>query len=170
MRKKKEANNKAERGILSILKSIVKQGYDLDRLHAESKRLERELRSINSKEEEIELHSGSSAQKGNSTAVSTMLKRLHDQKTDITLKLANCADREILCQKELQSLRSQAHSVRIQLLANQTDYNNADTELMLFRRVRIRRQKQLAWNMIGQRESYIRKVIIAAHDLWLVQR
>ena len=56
--------------------------------------------------------------------------------------------------------KAQLHRERIELLQHHTTYNTTDTELMLYRRVRIRRQKRLAWNMITQREAYVWKLLL----------
>ncbi len=166
LKEKKLANDRAQRGISSTLRSIIKQGSEVDRVHAERRRLSEKLASAQNEEDQIRQHASQNSSQTNDVMVESMLKRLKEQRKAIEAQIMSCTQRENLCRKELESLRSQAHSARVQLLSNQTEYNNTDTELMLFRRVRIRRQKRLAWNMIAQREAYIRRVIVAAHELW----
>lgn len=90
-----------------------------------------------------------------------MSKRLKEKSESTRAMLDNCVHREMLSKKQLEELQAQLHSARMELLQHHTVYNETDTELMLYRRVRIRRQKRLAWNMIAQREAYTRKVIVA---------
>ena len=73
---------------------------------------------------------------------------------------------------ELQPARQRLDKLRrsslgqLALLEEHTHYNKTQTELLLFQRIKIRRQKRLSWNMIEQRESYTRRVIQAAHEIF----
>jgi hypothetical protein len=152
---KKKRILKTQSGIRAIMKSVLEQGRDVDRTRSESQRLERELQTLNDEVLAI-----------SNTTSDSMISRLNEKILSVTATLDNCSHREMLCKKSLYLLKAQLHRERIELLQHHTAYNTTDTELMLYRRVRIRRQKTLAWNMIAQREAYTRKVIVAAHELW----
>eukprot|EP00946_MAST-07B_sp_MAST-7B-sp1_P001658 g1658.t1 len=166
MQDKRAIIDRAEKDVSSILRSIVNQGREVDRVHAECRRLSERLARIEDEENGLRQHASESMSQASETVTESMLKRLKEQRGSVKSQMESAALQEMMSRKDLDSLRSQAHTARVQLLSYQTDYNNVDSELMLFRRVRIRRQKRLAWDMIAQREAYIRKVIIAAHELW----
>ncbi len=167
LEQKKAVIQRSQAGIRSLMQSILEQGRDADNVRAEARRLANELDEL-SREEQAEglRRSKQGGGAGSASVAESLLKRVREKREQTKARQDNCAHREMLCRKQLESLQSQVHSARVQLLADHTDYNNTDTELMLFRRVRIRRQKRLAWNMIAQREAYTRKVIVAAHELW----
>ena len=175
----------SQRGIHSIMKSVLEQGRDVDNTRSESRRLERTLRSLMSEVRELSGNGngngngsggggngnggsgGGNGNGGGGSGAESLTKRLQEKIEQVQATLDNCSHRAMLSKQHLVELRAQLHSGRMELLQHHTRYNNTDTELMLYRRVRIRRQKRLAWNMIAQKEAYTRKVIVAAHDLWL---
>ena len=166
----------SQRGIHSIMKSVLEQGRDVDNTRSESRRLERILRSLMSEVRELSRNGTRSGNGGGSgggggggsggSGAESLTTRLQEKIEQVQATLDNCSHRAMLSKQHLVELRAQLHSGRMELLQHHTRYNNTDTELMLYRRVKIRRQKRLAWNMIAQKEAYTRKVIVTAHELW----
>eukprot|EP00945_MAST-04E_sp_MAST-4E-sp1_P004147 g4147.t1 len=94
------------------------------------------------------------------------LKRVEEEIVGLDVQIVRVSHHETHCATSLDNVRGRLIGMKRSLVRAQKEYHSAASKLLLYERLKIRRQKRLSWNMVVLRDSHARKLIEKAHTLW----
>jgi hypothetical protein len=95
-----------------------------------------------------------------------MIRRVQEELSSLDLQMERVRHHEKLCATSGDNTLGRLIGMKRSLVRVQKGYHADSSKLLLYRRLKIRRQKRLTWNMILLRDKHARRLIEKAHLIW----
>ena len=95
-----------------------------------------------------------------------IIERLESQLSSLDVSLKRVQHQEELNDREVHKTRGRLLGMKVSAIEIQRKLHEESSKFLLYKRLKLRRQKRLKWNMILLRDNHARRLIEKAHKIW----
>ena len=95
-----------------------------------------------------------------------MLERINNKLYSLRESMDRVQHQEEMVDREARKTHGRLLGMKVSLIEIQKKFHHETSKLLLYKRLKLRRQKRLKWNMILLRDNHARRLIEKAHAIW----
>ena len=160
-RRELKAANSAISGVNANLKLLIKElkenKDEKENLEQVQKTLLEELEIVES--DNLKVAAGRASKE-------EMLERINNKLHSLRESMERVQHQEEMVDREARKTHGRLLGMKVSLIEIQKKFHHETSKLLLYKRLKLRRQKRLKWNMILLRDNHARRLIEKAHAIW----
>jgi hypothetical protein len=154
----KNAINGVKSTLKLLLKELRENKSEKSNLEQVQNTLMKELATVKSGNVKANIAGGSGKEE--------MLDRIHNEIYSLGESMNRIQHQEEMIDREAHKTHGRLLGMKVSLIKIQKQFHHETSKLLLYKRLKLRRQKRLKWNMILLRDNHARRLIEKAHSIW----